>query len=616
MFIKKVSKRNGQTSKSYSYLHLVESVRTEKGPRQKMILNLGCIDLDPSQYKSLAQRIQDILTGEQSFIELPKAVEKIAGRVAGRIFQKRAKDQESAQSRLFENVDIESLEAEHVRSIGPEYVCHSMWKNLMLDEFFLTNGMKKETLPVIEALITGRLIDAGSELRLHQWATHESGLYELTGEPLKGGLNSFYLGTDKIFQLKDRLEEHLAKKERELFSLKEQYCLFDLTNTYFEGACESNPKAAYGRSKEKRSDCKIVTLGLVVDEQGFAKSSNLYSGNISEPQTLESMIVDMARKTSNDKNVQTVIMDAGMSTEENMRWLKEHKYSYITIHRGNAPFKYDFERMETIRSDEDKGIDISIKRYAHEDELYILCKSRKKEIKEKSMRSRIENLLVERLTYYKAGLEKRGRAKTYSKIMEMIGRLKEKYSKVAKLYTIEVVPEETDGHEMKTVNVKDITWEKNDKYAVEEEREGSYILKTDRTDLSDKEIWDLYIMLRRIEHSFLCMKSHLGLRPNFHSLERRADAHMFISVVAYHIMHAIEHRLHQKKDSRTWETIKNLLKTHNRITISFNKKMPDGKERKQMIRLSTKLEEYHAEIYLKLGLDGVPLPRKLLLNSG
>jgi transposase len=326
-----------------------------------------------------------------------------------------------------------------------------------------------------------------------------------------------------------------------------------------------------------------VTLGLVVDEQGFAKSSNLYSGNISEPQTLESMIADMAKKTSNDKNVQTVIMDAGMSTEENMRWLKEHKYSYITIHRGNAPFKYDFE---------------------------------KKEIKEKSMRSRIENLLVERLTYYKAGLEKRGRAKTYSKIMEMIGRLKEKYSKVAKLYTIEVVPEETDGHEMKTVNVKDITWEKNDKYAVEEEREGSYILKTDRTDLSDKEIWDLYIMLRRIEHSFLCMKSHLGLRPNFHSLERRADAHMFISVVAYHIMHAIEHRLHQKKDSRTWETIKNLLKTHNRITISFNKKMPDGKERKQMIRLSTRLEESHAEIYLKLGLDGVPLPRKLLLNSG
>jgi|GEM_PF-3005007 len=93
-------------------------------------------------------------------------------------------------------------------------------------------------------------------------------------------------------------------------------------------------------------------------------------------------------------------------------------------------------------------------------------------------------------------------------------------------------------------------------------------------------------------------------------------AHMFISVVAYHIMHAIEHRLHQKKDSRTWETIKSLLKTHNRITISFNKKMPDGKERKQMIRLSTRLEESHAEIYLKLGLDGVPLPRKLLLNSG
>jgi hypothetical protein len=352
-----------------------------------------------------------------------------------------------------------------------------------------------------------------------------------------------------------------------------------------------------------------------VDEQGFAKSSNLYGGNMSESRTLESMIKDMEEKTKTKGKGRTVIMDAGVATKENIRWLKGHEYGHIVVHRGKAPFPYDFERMQSIRSDPGKGIEISVKRYEHEGELYVLCRSKKKELKEKSMRSRMENLLIERLTYYKDGIQKKNRAKTYAKVTEMIGRLKEKYATVAKLYTIEIVPEETDGQDVKTVKVKEIKWEKNEKYAAEEEREGSYILKTDRTDLTDKEIWDLYVMLRRIEYSFLCMKSHLGLRPNFHSLESRMDAHMFISVVAYHLMHAIEHKLHQKKDDRTWETVKNILKTHVRVTISFNRKMDDGKDRKQMIRLSTKIEEAHADIYLKLGLNGRPLPRKIMLKT-
>lgn len=615
MYIRKVIKHNGRTSKIYHAIHLVESVQTEKGPRQKLILNLGAIDIDPSQYKALARRIQDILTGEQSFLELSLPIEKIASQSATKIFQKQAEEYEAGQTHEYGQIDIESFEAEQARSIGPEYVCHSVWQELKFDDFFLSHGIKKETLPVLEALIAGRLIEAGSERRLQAWASSESGLYELTGEPLQGGLNSFYHGTDKIFKLKDKLEHHLAKREKDLFSLKEQYCFFDLTNTYFEGACRLNEKAAYGRSKEKRSDCKLVTLGLVVDEQGFAKSSNLYGGNMSEPRTLESMIRDMEEKTGNKETARTVIMDAGVATKENVLWLKEHEYRHIAVHRGNAPFPYDFERMETVKSDLGKGIEISIKRYEHENELYILCRSKKKDLKEKSIRTRMENLLIERLTYYKDGLKKKSRAKTYTKVTEMIGRLKEKYSKAAKLYTIEVIPEEADGKDIKTVNVKDIRWEKNEKYAVEEERDGSYILKTDRMDLSNKEIWDLYIMLRRIEYSFLCMKSHLGLRPNFHSLESRMDAHMFISVVAYHLMHAIEYKLHQKKDPRTWETIKNILKTHVRITISFNRKMDDGKDRKQMIRLSTKLEEGHADIYLKLGLTGRPLPKKIMMNS-
>jgi transposase len=615
MFIRKVSKYNGRTSKKYEYLHLIESVRTEQGPRQKLVLNLGVLEMDESQYSALARRIQDILTGEESFLSLPESVEKIARQSAAKIFRKQASDHENQQTREYGLVDIESMEAEQARSIGPEYVCHTVWNELNLNEFFLSHGVKKESLPVLEALIAGRLIDAGSERRLQAWASMESGLYELAGEPLQGSLNSFYRGTDRIFGLKDELERHLARREKDLFLLKERYCFFDLTNTYFEGACRLNGKAAYGRSKEKRSDCKLVTLGMVVDEEGFAKSSNLYAGNINEPKTLEGMIQDMEKKTCGEGKEKTVVIDAGVAKAENIGWLKEHGYGYIVVNRGNAPFPYDFEGMQVVRSEPARGVEIEIKRYVQDEEVYVLCRSRKKEIKEKSMRGRMETLFLERLIYYKEGLKKERRTKTYPKMVEMIGRLKEKYSKVAKLYEIEVVPEDVVGQDLKTVKVKDIVWKKNKHYEVEEEREGSYILRSSRTDLSDKEIWDIYIMLRRIEYSFLCLKSHLGLRPNFHQLEDRMDAHMFISVVAYHLMHVIEHKLQQKKDPRTWETIKNALSTHQRVTISFNRKMTDGTVRKQLLRLSTRLEEVHADIYLKLGINGRPLPRKIMMKT-
>jgi len=617
MFIRKVKKRNGRSPKLYEYLYLVESVRTEHGPRQKLILNLGALDIPQSQYKALAQRIEDILTGRESFFKIDDSIEKIAQQAANKIFRKHAKESDETSTTDYQEVDINSMNVEHCRSIGAEYVCHSIWNELKLTEFFLSHGIKKETLPIIEALILGRLISPGSERHIHQWVNQESALYELIGEPRKGGLNSFYRNTDRIFRLKDKLESHLSQTEKDLFSLKEQYCFFDLTNTYFEGSCKKNPKAAYGKSKERRDDCKLVTLGLVVDEFGFAKSSNLYSGNTNDAKTLKGMIDDLDNKTGSRKEQKTIVMDAGIASEENIKWLKGEKYHYIVVNRGKAAFEYDFEDMEVIKEGEQKEIEIKVKRYEYQNEVYILCHSKKKQQKERSIRHRMEQLFIGRLNYYKEGLSKKGRTKSYYKMIELIGRLKEKYPKVAKLYTIEIVPEkrQRNDRDMKKLKVKDILWQKRENYEYEEEKEGSYILRTDRTDLTNKEIWNLYIMLRRIEYSFLSMKSHLGFRPNFHQLERRVDAHLFISVIAYHIMHIIEYKLQQRKDNRRWATIRDLLKTHSRVTITFNRKMQDGAIAKQIIRLTTKLEETHADIYMKLNLNGKPLPRKILMKN-
>jgi len=597
MFIKKVVKGNGHTNKKYEYLHLVESIRTENGPRQKLILNLGKLQIDPSLYKTLSRRIEDVLTGQKSFDELPLEIEKIARTSASKIFEKRAKEHKKSDTPEYRTIDLESLEATKSRSFGGEYLGDSIWKELRMNEFLLKEGIPEKTIPILEALVIGRLVDPGSERYTKEWAEHRSSLFERIGAPLRSSLSSYYRGGDYLLRVKEALERYLAQKEKDLFSLEENLFFFDLTNSYFQGDAKGNRKAHYGRSKEKRSDCKLVTMGMIVDELGFAKYSTLFPGNQSEAATLPDMVTAMEQNLSASGS-RTIVMDAGIATADNLKWLKENHYHYIVVNRGGVPFEKDFSGMNAIRRDRDGKVEVEIKRFDRDHEAYILCRSRKKAVKEKSMRTRVEALYDERLEYMRAGLKKKRGTKKYQKVVEMIGRLKQKHPGAAKLYHVEVVPEEGKDSGDPGLQAIDIKWEKRGvEYTRRQDAEGSYVLRTDRTDLSDNKIWDIYIMLGNIEYSRLTMKSSLGLRPNFHQKEERVDTHMFISVLAYHILHIIEYRLRMNNDHRKWATIRNVLSTHNRITLSFQEKTDDGDIHLRRIRMCTKPETEHMKIY-------------------
>jgi len=616
MYVKKVRKRNGKTQKVYEYIHLVENVRTEKGPRQRLILNLGNLDIYPTQYKAFAKRVEDILTGQRSFLDLDVNLEKQARAAAENIFRKQAKEISEREETDYQRVNVNSLESQTHRSLGPEYVCHSVWDELKMDEFLGRQGITRNVIPLIEALVIGRLIDPGSELYTKEWVEGRSALYELTGNPLRRSLNSYYRAGDRVYGIKEGLEEHIAGVERDLFSLSEKIFFFDLTNTYFEGQGLKNAKARYGRSKEKRDDCKLVTLGLIVDECGFSKYSQLFAGNQFEGETLAGMIKGLEGHLPDTAKDKTIVVDAGIATKENIGWLKENGYHYVVVNRGKVPFEEEYSGMEVIREDTGKGIKVEVKRFLHEGEVYILCLSEQKAAKETSMRTRVEKLFLERLSYYKKGLSLPNRTKKYRKVMELIGKLKEKYPKASKLYDVEVTPEKGKEASDPSIRAIDIVWEKKaGLYEEETEREGSYILRTDRFDLDDKEIWETYIMLEQIEYAFKSMKSSLGLRPNFHQIEERVDTHMFISVLAYHLLHIIEYRLRQKGDHRSWSTIRNVLKTHERLTIGYKVKDDDGAVKQQYIRINSKAEPEHMEIYRKLGLSGRPLSRKKLVKN-
>ena len=614
MYIKKVVKNNKGSQKKFRYLHLVENVRTDKGPRQRLILNLGSIDIPEDKYKELANCIEGMITGQLQLFSTDPAIETHARSAAKRILGKRSEDQAvdllsvcNNDHLNFKMVDVSSLEADEVRSVGPEYVCHCIWKELKIDDILLLNDVPQSSIPLIETLVVGRLVAPGSERDTWAWAENRSAIFELAGKPGRFSLSSFYRAADRAFDVKDEIESHLSRQEKEMFSLPENLCFFDLTNTYMEGQSSGNPKAKRGHSKEKRSDCKLLTLALIVDEQGFAKYSHLYAGNQCESKTLPEMIESLMKIRPDLSKNRTVIMDAGITTAETIKFLKDNQFHYIVVNRSNSEFlPDDTDQMKVIHQDDDRNFKLEIVRHEKDNEAWLLCKSTGREQKDRSIRTTQENLFIDRLEYYRNGLGKKGHTKAYTKIVEMIGRLREKYPRASKIYDVTVIPDENTSSLSKN-NAIDIIWKK--RLEDHSKLDGCYILRTDHIDMTDLEIWKTYMMLTRVESAFRCLKTSLGLRPVFHQIERRSDAHLFISVLAYHLLHVIEQKLRLHGDHRSWGTIRDILSTHSRLTIEYN-----VKEQEQIIHyhlnLCSKPEPEHKIIYFRLGLSGAPLGKR------
>lgn len=592
MFIRTVYKKNKSGSTKYEYQQLVESVRTEKGVRQKLLLSLGRVPLSKEKQPGPAKRIEAIVQGQKSFIKVEPEVEKLAQEFALRFIEKHAVEQEPT---TFATVDIKSLENHRVRRIGGEYLGATFFKELHLPQCLKACGLSKRQIEIAMLLVIGRLVHPGSERSLHRWAQHFSGLDELIHTDFSHlSLNSLYKTTDVLYEQKDEIEAHLRAGENNLFSLKETIILYDLTNTYFEGRAATNPKAKFGRSKEKRSDCRLLTLGLVIDGDGFPKTSQVFSGNQSEPATLLEMVNVLRQKDpANNQKKPTVVIDAGIATEKNLKKLKKH-YHYIAVSRKKMqpPDSDDY-----IMIKETKQNKVEAKRIVGEDEVLLYCQSRLKRKKEQSMQSRLEQNFEEQLTRLSKSIHKKGCTKRWDKVLQRIGRLKEKYKRIARFYEIHV--EERDGLASR------ISWTYLKKQS-DDRFSGAYFLRTDRFDLSEKEIWDIYVMLTQVEDAFRAMKSDLLMRPVFHQKENRSDAHIFITVLAYHLLHSIRTVLRQNGVNMSWRQIRDRMATHCRVTNRIKTKQGDI----LFIRKCTEPENFHKTIYDALRIDLVPCKTK------
>jgi len=410
-------------------------------------------------------------------------------------------------------------------------------------------------------------------------------------------LDRVYKVSDKLLRHKDFLEEHLRKTEGQLFALEEKIILYDLTNTFFEGTGKYNPKARYGRSKEKRSDCPLVTLGLVLDMHGFPKKSRIFEGNVSEPKTLETMIRGLAGGEISEGSLikPTIVLDAGIATEDNIQWLKGKPYHYIVVSRKKKKEIPSDVTMIAVKEDDKTNtvlVQAGLAKNQETDELELYCHSIDKEKKEDSIKTKFQQRFEDELLKARNALNLKNGTKRYDKVLERIGRLKERFKLVSHGYNVSIEKDtETD-------KAKNIIWSRKKK----EKTSGVYCLRTDRKDLKEQQIWDTYTMLTDIEDAFRCMKSELGLRPIYHQKETRCDGHIFITLLAYHLLHTIRFKLRQKGVRFCWTTIREQLSTQMRVTTTM--KREDGKT--IHIRKSSKAEAPHQAIYDALNLSYQP----------
>lgn len=587
MYIRSVTKSNRSGSKEYKCHQLVESIRTDKGVRQKLLLSLGRLPLSKEKWPSLAKCIERIIQGQKSFINEEPEIEELARKFAQQFENKLALDLEANN---FETVDIQTLQNHRVRHIGSEYLGVIFFNELHLHQCLKACGFTKRQIEIAMLLIIGRLVHPGSERHLHRWAQHLSGLDELINTDFNRlSLNSLYKVTDLLYEQKEEIETHLRARENDLFSLDETIILYDLTNTYFEGRAGSNPKAKFGHSKEKRSDCRLLTLGLVIDSRGFPKTSQVFSGNQSEPETLLKMVNALRKKDPTDNQKPTVVIDAGIATDENLKELKKY-YHYIAVSRKKID-PPDPDNCIVIK--QTKQNKVEAKRINGDDEIFLYCMSNLKQQKERSMQGRLEQNFEEQLSLLSKSIHKKGCTKRYDKVLERIGRLKEKYKQIARFYQIHI--EEKDGLASR------ISWEylkeKSDKRF-----SGAYFLRTDRFDLSEKDIWSIYIMLTQLEDAFRTLKAELLLRPVFHQKEKRSDSHIFITLLAYHLLHSIRSCLKQSGINLSWQQIRDRMSTHCRLTNRIKTK--EGHT--LFIRKCSEPEDFHKTIYDALRLDHMP----------
>ncbi len=579
-----------KTIKGSRLLQLVESYRNDEGqPRQRIVVSLGDAKLPEAEMPSIARAVENHLGGHAEL--LPADLGEEAAAWVRRILQLagRSKSARPVCSELVDGVVVDRVQSENVVQFGPQLVALEAWESLGLTRMLEEAGLNTSQIATSQLLTANRLIEPSSEWALIDWA-ERTALPELLGlRVTKSTKDRLYHAGDALFAHRKVIEAGLRQRESDLFDSPGSIVLYDMTNTHFEGICEKNPKARHGKNKQNRNDCRQVAIGMAFDARGLALAHDVFEGNIAETKTLAHMLDRLA--LPGGEGAPVVILDAGFASKENIALLKERGLGYvINITRGSrARYAEAFAEggFETVPG-RDRKSPVEVKTLADPDDpegSLVLCRSALRREKESAMLSRAESRFLADVAALRQRIEG-GRLKSSPKIERAIGRLEKKHARAARFYTLSHLRSSLEATRDQ---------ERHDNAS---ELLGDYVLKTERT-LSAAQTWSLYMILLQAEEGFSCLKGALGLRPNFHQLPHRVEAHVFISVLAYHLLTWIRETLSPAGESRDWKTLRRLLSTHSLVTTALP--LHDG--RVLRIRKPSQPDPEQALLYQKLGID-------------
>lgn len=572
MYFKSSIRRNPETQELDAYYRLVESYRNYSGRVcHTTILNIGfLIGISVEQINVIQKVLTNRSLGKvdlfESSINLDSETKKQIDFLWHRIItEKRIDLPELTKEKRKRLIDVDTLKNKDVRELGLEWMSFQALEQLKIGQFLQTLGWSEEKTQLTLTQIISRACYPASELKTTSWIKENSAVCEITHYPIeKITKDKLYQNALDLYEIKDKLEQHLSKRTNELFDLEDKIILYDLTNTYFEGEKRNSKLAKYGRSKEKRSDAKLIVLALVVNQEGFLKYSNIFEGNTSDSSSLPTIIENLRLQTTDTNNKALVVLDAGIATDKNLELIEKNGYNYVCVSRSQLK---DYKAVEgtapqKIATNNKQELTLQSVSSEKSTDYYLKVKSPGKTLKEESMKSSFEMRFEEELQKIQIGLSKKHTVKKTDKINQRIGRAIQKYPSISKYYIVEVKSNDNNI-------ITEINWTKDsEKYKKIESNLGVYFVRTNLKPEDEVTLWKIYNTIREIESSFRTLKTDLDLRPIYHKNDDSTLAHIHLGLLGYWLVNTIRHQLKSKKINYSWKEIVRIANTQKLVTTS------------------------------------------------
>jgi transposase len=511
MFLRRCErKKNG---KQHTYWALVESYRTARGSRQRIVAYIGELKADEQNgWVQLGRRLDKKSRPQPSLFDPPHYDDPI--------------DEESVE------VNLKGVRLERLRDFGEVWLALGLWRLLGLDTLLSNRvppGREQVAWPIVAAILTiGRFCEPSSELHIEDSWYRRTALEDLLGvPPQKVHTDRLYAGLDWLLAHKQAIEKHLKERLGELFDLKYDLLLYDVTSTYFEGECRSNPMAKHGYSRDKRPDCLQVCIGLVVTDDGMPLGYEVFDGNTHDSKTVEQIVRAMESKYGRANRIW--VMDRGMVSEDNLRFVRQRGGSYI-VGTPRSMLR-QFERYLTDKNwhEVQEGVEVKLVAGPKGNEVFVLARSTDRRQKENAMHQRfIGRMEVDLQKMQRSAAS--GRLKDIELAHRRLGRMQQRYWRASSAFDVKIaaIRKPADKARLK------VTFKRNKQWSDWAElSEGCYLLRTNLTDIDPATLWKRYIQLTEAEWAFRITKDELVIRPIWHQKAGRVKAHILVCFLAY-----------------------------------------------------------------------------------